>query len=122
LSFLKDKAGKTRVVAIFDLYSQSVLKPIHDYIGEILSTLPTDGTYDQEAQRVRVQDATRAGKKCYSFDLKSATDRLPVELSEIVLSQILASADIASAWREVMVNRDFHFGKPIWERRPDTKR
>lgn len=80
LAFLSDKAGKTRVVAIGDIISQSLLKPIHDHLFSILSKLPEDGTFDQDAQRQRVKAVTLSGKKVFCFDLTAATDRFPAIL------------------------------------------
>jgi len=77
LAFLSDKAGKTRVVAIVDLYTQSLLKPVHSYLFSILRRLETDGTFDQEKQRRRVQQVTASDKTVFSIDMSAATDRLP---------------------------------------------
>jgi hypothetical protein len=55
LAFLSDKGGKTRVVAIVDILSQSLLKPVHDHLSNILRIIPQDGTFDQDLQRARVR-------------------------------------------------------------------
>jgi hypothetical protein len=49
LSPKQEAAGKIRIFAIMDLWSQSALKPLHDYLGEILRIIPQDGTFDQLA-------------------------------------------------------------------------
>ena len=56
LAFLSDKGGKTRVVAIVDILSQSILKPVHDHLFSILRKIPEDGTFDQDLQRARVME------------------------------------------------------------------
>lgn len=44
LSFLSEEGGKTRVVAIGDLFSQQALYPIHIWLSNILSQMDQDGT------------------------------------------------------------------------------
>lgn len=55
LSFLSDKAGKTRIIASIDIFSQSILKPVHDHLTNLLRGISMDGTFDQDAQRRRVK-------------------------------------------------------------------
>jgi hypothetical protein len=43
------------VVAIVDILSQSLLKPVHDHLNAILRVIPEDGTFDQDYQRARVK-------------------------------------------------------------------
>jgi hypothetical protein len=47
LGFKIEAAGKVRVFAMVDAFTQWVMKPIHDAIFQILRELPTDGTFDQ---------------------------------------------------------------------------
>ena len=47
LGFKIEAAGKIRVFAMVDAYTQWIMKPIHDMVFNILKTLPTDGTFDQ---------------------------------------------------------------------------
>jgi hypothetical protein len=49
-----------------------------------------------------------AGQKYHSIDLKSATDRFPVDLQERLLSA-LTDLRYASSWREIMVGYEFDF-------------
>lgn len=70
-----------------DLWSQSALKPLHDYLGEILRIIPQDGTFDQLAP---VNKLLSTGvKTIYSFDLTAATDRLPIKLQTQVIGLLL---------------------------------
>lgn len=86
LAFLPDKSGKTRVVALFDNFSQTVLKPIHNHLFRILRKLSkVDGTFDQDFQRERVASVTRSPTVCYSLDMKSCTDRFPATFQTFVL-------------------------------------
>jgi hypothetical protein len=47
LGFKIEAAGKIRVFAMVDAFTQWVMKPIHDMIFDIIKDLPTDGTFDQ---------------------------------------------------------------------------
>lgn len=89
LSFLSDKGGKTRVVAICDIYSQSLLSIVHNQLFKILRKLESvDGTFDQDKQRSRVQQATLLGKRMDSVDMKDCTDRFPVEIQAFCLESL----------------------------------
>lgn len=70
-----------------DCVTQWVLTPIHDLIFQVLSCLPTDGTFDQLKPLQRLLD--RRPKLLYSLDLSNATDRLPIAVQERVLSLFL---------------------------------
>jgi hypothetical protein len=99
--------GKNRLVAIVDYWTQLVLTPLHDTIFHFLAKIPSDGTFDQErlADRVKAMTADPS-LSIYSYDLSAATDRLPIELQERVLSALLGSS-LASLWRRLLVNRDY---------------
>lgn len=60
LAFLSDSGGKTRIIALVDILSQSVLKLIHQRVNSLLRKLSSDGTFDQDAQRKRVQEWTNS--------------------------------------------------------------
>nr|URG16550.1 MAG: RNA dependent RNA polymerase [Mitoviridae sp.] len=108
LAFLSDKAGKTRVVAIGDIYTQSLMKPIHDHLFSVLRKLSTDGTFDQDAMRQRIKAVTLSGKKVFCFDLSAATDRFPAVLTAWALFQCrVLSFEQAWCWWRVMTDREF---------------
>jgi hypothetical protein len=107
LSFLREPAGKVRVVAILDGWSQMLLSGLHSETQSILKKIPQDGTMDQGRPISLLRMKDLKDKPVYSFDLSSATDRLPIDLQCQILSFIY-NKDIAWAWREVMVGRDFH--------------
>lgn len=46
----------------------------------------------------------------FSFDLSSATDRLPIDLQEVLMSGILGGK-MARHWRNLLVSRPYNFGK-----------
>lgn len=106
LSFLSDKAGKTRVVALLDIWSQTVLRPIHHFFMSCLKRIETDYTLNQGAGRTAILEASKLGKMMYSFDLKSATDRLPRELAVMACSSLLGE-DLTRDWMELLTNRMF---------------
>jgi len=87
LAHLSEPGGKTRTIAIGDYFSQLVLKPFHDQLMEILRSLKTDGTWNQDDAAMRVK--ATATHPCFSFDLSKATDRFPAELTRHTLTLIL---------------------------------
>lgn len=103
LSAIKDKEGKTRVIAIFDYWSQSALKPLHDCLMGILRRLPTDCTFNQSSFMKRVPSN---GVTYYSFDLSNATDRMPAEFQRRILSRIIGS-ERSYDWLDIMVKEGF---------------
>jgi hypothetical protein len=105
LHFLKEKGGKTRVIAIPDIWSQSVLKPIHDHLFKTLKRLPNDGTFSHSGLARRAQLHTR-GNPLYCYDLRAATDRMPVDLQVEILKPLLGNK-LASLWKVLLVERDF---------------
>nr|UPW42193.1 MAG: putative RNA dependent RNA polymerase [Guangxi riverbank mitovirus 3] len=105
LSTKNEPAGKIRVFAIVDVWTQTVLEPIHKHCFDILKKIPNDGCFDQEAPLRRLQKKNL--NECYSFDLSAATDRFPIDLQVQVMS-MLYNIDIASAWKELLVNRDYY--------------
>lgn len=44
---ISDKEGKSRVIALLDYWSQTSLKPVHDFLFRILRTIPQDVTFNQ---------------------------------------------------------------------------
>lgn len=110
--FLQDKAGKTRCVALVDLYTQSFLKPIHRFFASENRKNPCDFTHDQDLGRRTVLKNAIKGGTMYSFDLKNATDTLPRKLVEVVCSPIL-SAETCSKWVSLMTDRDFSYKEVI---------
>jgi len=56
LTSFSDKEGKTRVIAILDYFSQSVLKPLHLYLFNFLKKIDQDCTFDQNSFKDKVKD------------------------------------------------------------------
>lgn len=123
LSILSDKSGKSRIVAIGDSWTQSILRPLHDHLFKIIRRLNhTDGTFDQDKQRKRVQRWTKRNKgKVYSLDLSSATDRLPIFTQALVLKRMIPefSVSIICLWVFVMVGRKFLYRRNVGKHNVD---
>jgi len=107
LSTIKEPAGKRRIVAITDWWTQAVLKPLHIAISHALRKIPQDGTHDQWKPVLEfVLPRLRLGEKAYSFDLSSATDRLPVDLQKQILD--LFFPGFGKKWGDLL-DRDWLF-------------
>nr|UYL94481.1 MAG: RNA-dependent RNA polymerase [Leptosphaeria biglobosa mitovirus 4] len=105
LSIIQDPELKMRVIAMIDYNSQILLKPIHDGLLSLLSKLPNDRTFTQDP----FNDWQLQGNHFHSLDLSSATDRFPIHLQEKLISYIYKDKEFASAWREILVNRSYHY-------------
>lgn len=110
LSALKDKEGKTRMIAILDYWSQTVLYGLHKKIFSILKTFPMDKTFNQTEKLLNF--TPDEGSMYHSIDLTSATDRFPIKLQVKVLESLIGP-EKAQAWKEVMVDRPFHYEDTI---------
>lgn len=84
----EEAAGKVRVFALIDSISQSVLRPVHDSLFSLIKLIPNDGTFDQDASVARSIEKAQKFGCAYSFDLSSATDRLPRSLTGQILENI----------------------------------
>lgn len=103
--------GKVRVVAVTDWWTQALLKPLHDGLYQILSTIPMDGTFNQLGPIERLRDL-RPQSTLHSFDLSAATDRLPVALQVQVLQGLGFHA--SGAWALLLTGREWWLGpKPV---------
>jgi hypothetical protein len=107
LAFKKEAAGKLRVFAMVDVWTQSIFKPLHDGLFEILKTLPNDATFDQDAAFKRAMSKAKISGHSYGFDLSAATDRLPIDLQESILKGFIGN-HLAALWRVILVERDYH--------------
>jgi hypothetical protein len=74
LSVFGDKEGKTRIVAIVDYWTQSVLKNYHEFLMAELKKLEADCTFNQDNYKRLL---TLPGP-FQSIDLSNATDRMPL--------------------------------------------
>lgn len=98
-----ETAGKVRVFAMVDAFTQWALRPLHKYLFSLLRQHSMDGTFDQLAPLNKAW----GHKALYSLDLSAATDRLPIRLQESLLADLLADKEYAAAWRRLLVDRDY---------------
>jgi len=119
LGFKPEPAGKVRVFAMVDPWTQWIMNALHKGIFGLLEQIPQDGTFDQERpiRNLRAwQEANRSPSgrlpPVFSFDLSAATDRIPLVLQKILLSPFLTSWG-AELWGCLMVGRKYHCPKSI---------
>jgi hypothetical protein len=110
LGFKQEPAGKVRVFAMVDPLTQWLLSPLHEGIFQLLKRIPQDGTFNQLGPIERL-NKTFIGP-LYSFDLSSATDRIPLAFQKILLSPILTSWG-AETWGNLLTGRPYACGKSI---------
>nr|WBU98342.1 RNA-dependent RNA polymerase [Rhizophagus clarus mitovirus 4] len=108
LGLIPEPAGKVRVVAIVDYWTQRVMSPVHTWMMKILSHLQTDGTFDQEgALRSFARMASYCPEKdLYSIDLKSATDMIPIALYRAVFEAVWHGPTV-DLWIDLLTDRWF---------------
>lgn len=104
LSFFADKENKVRVIGILDWFSQVALKPLHDFLMNVLKRIPQDCTNDQGKFIELIKDQ----KIYYSIDLSNATDRFPIFIIYDLLKSKLPT-DYVDAWKDVMTGYPFRF-------------
>lgn len=103
LGFKEEPAGKVRVFAMADAWTQWVLEPFHEFLFDILRQIPMDGTFDQ-LKPVVTKVAT--AKAAYSLDLSAATDRLPMTV-QVALFSALVGREFATQWMRLLVGRAY---------------
>jgi hypothetical protein len=101
LSGIPEPAGKMRVIALVDIWTQSLFLPLHKTLFKILGRIENDGTFHQEMSVHRSKAKCRKSSLAFSVDLSSATDRLPVGLQELLLNDLF-SGPIGTLWRTIL--------------------
>jgi hypothetical protein len=105
-----EPAGKVRVFAIVDYWTQTLLRPLHRWMFSILRLLPADATFDQEGALNSFMSLKEV--KTFSYDLKSATDLIPLRLYAELFTGFL-SHEIVKTWLKLLVGREyFYFPNP----------
>jgi hypothetical protein len=102
LSEKVEAAGKVRIFAITDIWTQSVLRPLHDALFSSLRKITSDGTYDQLFPLYKLMEEGRS--QFYSYDLSAATDRLPIDLQRQILG-LLVDPRFAQGWSDLLIGR-----------------
>lgn len=110
LAFKEEAAGKLRVFALVDVWTQSLLKPLHEELFRLLRLIPNDGTFDQDESVRRSAKKAEISGCAYSFDLSAATDRLPIIFQSALLDRILP-VKVGNNWAGLLVMRDYYLPK-----------
>ena len=111
LSLKYESAGKVRVFAIGDYYSQWVLRPLHNCIFYWLKQIHSDATFNQNEVLSTFMMNNR-NKRFWSFDLKSATDLIPRPLYHSALAYSFLTEKTATLWEKIL-DRDFHLPEEL---------
>jgi hypothetical protein len=106
LAFKEEAAGKLRAFALVDVWTQSLLHPLHQALFDLLRLIPNDATFDQDASVARSVDKASHSGAAFSFDLSAATDRLPLSLQAALLNKFLGN-NLGSLWAEILVGREY---------------
>jgi hypothetical protein len=103
-----EAGGKARIFAILDYFSQTALKPIHDFLMSWLQNQREDGTSNHSiaAKAVRKWTNGSMSHDLWSFDLTTATDRFPLSLQLETMTAIFGR-EIADLWKTIIADRDF---------------
>lgn len=109
----KEAAGKVRVFAMVDVWTQSALKPLHEMLFSFLRTLPNDGTFDQNKSVERCFVKVAATGKSFGYDLSAATDRLPIVLQTRIIDKIIPG--FGKLWAKLLVSRSYHISEKDYD-------
>lgn len=90
-------AGKKRLFPIDSPLYQASVRPIHDWAMTVLARLKMDGTYNQ----TQPLEYLIGKKKWFSFDLKAATDSLPVILTSCMIAGLFGNP-FATSWTFIL--------------------
>jgi len=110
LGFKEEAAGKVRVFAMVDGWTQWVLKPYHETIFHILKNIKMDGTFNQIAPIYKLKPS----RGLWSLDLSAATDRLPISIQRELLGALFGF-EFAGYWANLLVGR---FYSAVIEEKP----
>lgn len=107
----EEAAGKVRLFAIVDAWTQWALYPLHAIIFGILKRIPQDGTFDQTKPLDSLIERVKKGevRSLYSLDLTAATDRLPVALQVHLVNDLVGDISFGYHWASLLVGRKYKF-------------
>lgn len=103
ISYFSDKEGKSRVIAIIDYWSQTALKPYHNFYMKLLKGLSRDCTFNHDSYRF----LKSLPGPFHSLDLSNATDRMPMWLQVAIFAHIFGE-EKSRAWDRMLTSREFH--------------
>nr|WEU70941.1 MAG: RNA-dependent RNA polymerase [Hangzhou mito-like virus 3] len=106
LALKEESAGKIRVFAMVDVWTQWALKGLHEMLFKFLKGLPNDGTFDQHASVRRCQEKAALTGKSFGYDLSAATDRLPLMIQKELLNHL--KPNLGNLWADILVGRGYY--------------
>lgn len=96
--------GKRRIFAIGNYINQRLLRPVHNWLMEVLKRLPSDGTFNQ----TRPLDRLVGKMDLFSFDLKAATDRWPLSMLFEIMVHLFDRSFASSVVNSCLATNWFH--------------
>lgn len=111
ITLLPEKAGKVRLIAQPDYYTQKTLKPIHDYLANVLKSFERDYTFDQVSSHEVIRQWTEKGGYISSFDHSSCTDLFPFKF-QLEIIRKFKSETLVESYHNVMVKREYDLKLP----------
>lgn len=108
---IKEEPGKVRVFAMVDWWTQMLLRPVHKCLFGILSKIPQDATFDQDAGVQRGVQMLRKSRFAASYDLSAATDRLPLFIQTQLINHLWPGS--GQLWGELLTARSYSVPKRI---------
>jgi hypothetical protein len=115
LAIICDPEAKARVIAIFDHWSQTWLRQIHDIQFKLLRQIEEDRTFSQDP----IIPKPPLGHKYYSFDLTKATDRFPLTLQRSLIEKMFGIAN-GKTWETILIDTPFSYAS-VNPNKYDTK-
>jgi hypothetical protein len=113
LHTIPEAAGKVRVVAMVTWWVQCLLYPLHEWLfNRVLAVIPQDGTHNQTkplgplCEEISKHLDSTGKAYVYSYDLKAATDRIPVDLQVLILKTLIGGP-LARAWKTILVGTPY---------------
>jgi hypothetical protein len=103
----EEAAGKVRVFALVDSWSQTALRPLHDYLSGILKRIPNDGTDSHNDAFDRVRRRSIQYGCSFGYDLSAATDRLPISIQVKLLNALLGE-NFGEFWKSLLIDRPYY--------------
>jgi hypothetical protein len=89
-----------------DVWTQSILRPLHDSLFGFLKSIPCDATFDQRGSVSRCFEKIAVAKQSFGYDLSAATDRLPIAVQVKILTPFIGEK-ASSAWASLLVDRQY---------------
>lgn len=115
LGYKVEPAGKIRVFAMVDAFTQWLLAPFHRALFALLEVLPQDATHDQNQTVLDFIERCKSEnvKLIYSFDLTAATDRLPIAAQSLIVDCVTGRS-IGSIWASALIDRWYQLPPNTW--------